>query len=65
MDLGIYLHTCRNIYFGPDLGLPYTISHFFYHEKSKYLLIKADELGEKIEISDKIKHCWIAIPIIK
>jgi len=32
--------------------------------KAKYILIKVDETGEKIETTDKIRPGWIGIPII-
>jgi hypothetical protein len=51
-------------FYGIPLIYYYESSENISHEKSKYVLIKTDELGEKVEISDKIKPGWIAIPII-
>ncbi len=33
-------------------------------EKSKYILAKSDEGGEKIEISDRTRTGWLVVPII-
>jgi hypothetical protein len=30
----------------------------------KYILARADELGEKIEVSDRVKTGWVVIPVI-
>ena len=32
--------------------------------KAKYILIKVDETGEKIEISDRTRPGWIGVPLI-
>ncbi|MCE4608100.1 MAG: hypothetical protein F7B61_03980 [Caldisphaeraceae archaeon] len=34
------------------------------NEKARYILIKTDEMGEKLEVSDRIKPGYIVIPII-
>ncbi len=32
--------------------------------KAKYILIKVDETGEKVEISDRTKPGWVGVPLI-
>jgi len=32
--------------------------------KAKYVIAKADEMGEKVEITDRIKHGYTAVPIV-
>lgn len=48
-------------------GLP--IVYYYEHEapeetEPKYILARADELGEKVEVSDRVKTGWVVIPII-
>ncbi|MCS7106993.1 MAG: hypothetical protein NZ902_02685 [Acidilobaceae archaeon] len=33
-------------------------------ERAKYILIKVDESGERVELSDRTRPGWIAVPII-
>ena len=48
----------------------YGIPLFYYHisdkgsEHDRYLLIKADETGERVELSKGTRPGWIAIPVI-
>ncbi len=51
-------------YYGIPLVYYCEINEDLTHEKARYVLIRTDETGEKVEISDKIKPGWIAIPII-
>lgn len=32
--------------------------------KARYILIKVDEMGEKIEVSDRTRPGWIGVPLI-
>lgn len=51
----------------------YGIPVIYYHvseddgleaSKAKYLLIKVDEMGEKVEITDRTKPGWIGVPLV-
>jgi len=48
----------------------YGIPLFYYHisskgsENDKYLLIKTDETGERVELAKGVRPGWVAIPII-
>lgn len=33
-------------------------------EKAKYILARVDEMGEKVEVTDRVRPGWVAIPII-
>jgi len=48
-------------------GLP--IIYYYIHEGGepdnvKYILARADETGERVELSDRTRTGWIAIPVI-
>lgn len=32
--------------------------------KAKYILVKVDEMGEKVEITDRTKPGWIGVPLV-
>ena len=34
-------------------------------EQAKYILVKADETGERVEVTSKTRHGHVVIPIIK
>jgi len=48
----------------------YGMPIFYYYEsaeevKGKYFLVKAEEAGERVKLSDGVKPGWIAVPIIR
>ncbi|MDP8003693.1 MAG: hypothetical protein ACP5I6_07260 [Caldisphaera sp.] len=51
-------------YYGIPIIYFYEAKEEINYEKARYILIKTDEVGEKVEVSDKIKPGFIAIPII-
>jgi len=32
--------------------------------KAKYILIKVDEAGERIEVSDRVRPGWVGVPLV-
>ncbi|MCX8196171.1 MAG: hypothetical protein N3F67_03745 [Acidilobaceae archaeon] len=47
-------------------GLPIVYYHVQEEgeERAKYILIKVDEAGERVELSDRTRPGWIAVPIV-
>ncbi len=47
-------------------GLP--VIYYYRSEREdrnpKYIIVRADETGEKLEVSDRVRPGWIAVPII-
>ena len=68
---GKVVYVIQTIY--KDFYKLYGIPVIYYHvseddgleaSKAKYLLIKVDEMGEKVEITDRTKPGWIGVPLV-
>jgi hypothetical protein len=51
-------------YYGVPMAYYYTIKDGGEEHKSKYILIKVDEMGEEIVLTDKIRHGYAVIPVL-
>ncbi len=51
-------------YNGVPLAYYYTVENGGEEHKAKYILLKVDEMGEEIVLTDKIRHGYAVIPVL-
>ncbi len=51
-------------YYGLPLLYYYVVENSPEHDGKNYILIRSDEAGEKVELSEGTKPGWIAIPVL-
>ncbi len=51
-------------YYGLPLLYYYVVSNPSEHDGKNYILIRSDEAGEKVELSEGTRPGWIAIPVL-
>lgn len=65
---GKVIYFIQTIY--KDYYKQYGLPIVYYYEaeeeavEPKYILARADETGEKVELSDRVRTGWVAIPVI-